>query len=269
MLAQQAPPAPAPPAPAPTAPAPPARPQIEHTIDNMLSISVFYWRPDHGHPQYEPGTLSTSTVSQHLDLPTASRATGAVITFPTKGFNRLELGYWQTYASGSTPAPEPLNLFGANLKKGDLIATNYKIRNIRLTWNYLTYPVPAFDAKLRIKTFWEAQYTHVVPYSSFPESSDPTATVGNKQSVIWPGAGIGFEYVPSKRFRMEGHLSGMAFPGRSRYADAEVTLVGTIGHVEIFGGGKAFHFRTSPKVPDSYIEATILGPMAGIRWVFK
>ena len=235
----------------------------------MLSISVFYWRPDQGHPRYEPGTQSITTASRHFDLPKASRATGAVITFPTKGFNRLELGYWQTYASGSDRATEPLNLFGANVKKGDLVATNYKIRNIRLTWNYLTYPVPALNAKLRIKTFWEAQYTRINPYSSFPESADPTATVGDKKTVFWPGAGIGFEYVPSKRFRMEGRLSGMAFPGRSRYADAEVNLVGTVGHVEIFGGGKGFHFRTSPKVVDSYMEATIWGPMAGIRWVFK
>src|SRR5260221_6151634 len=92
MLAQQA-PAPVPP-PAPTpAPARAVRPKTEHTIDNMLSISVFYWRPDQGKADYLAGTLSTSTASQHLSLPRPSRATGAVITLPTKGVNRLEFGY--------------------------------------------------------------------------------------------------------------------------------------------------------------------------------
>src|SRR6185436_10383024 len=110
--------------------------------------------------------------------------------------------------------------------------------------------------------FWEVQYTRVNPEVSFPESTDPTAVVGNKQAIIWPGAGIGIEYVPSKKVRLEAKISGMAWPGKSRYVDTEVALVGTIGHLEIFGGGKGFHFRTSPNTVDSYFQSTIWGPMA-------
>ena len=248
--------------------APPARPRTEHTIDNMFSISVFYWRPDHGQPGFFPGKLTTTTVSQRLDLGRSTRANGAVLTFPTKGYNRLEIGYWVTRASASTRATEPLNLFAANVKKGELVASKYEVRNIRLSWNYLSFPVPALDAKLRLKTFWEVQNTSIKPTVSFPESSDPGATVGDSQMVTWPGVGIGMEYVPSKHFRMEARISGMAFPGKSRYADAEITLVGTMGHLELFGGGKGFHFRTTPN-SGIYQQATIWGPMGGIRWVFR
>ena len=248
--------------------APPARPRTERTIDNMFSIGVFYWRPDQSQPGFFPGKFITTTTSHRLDLGRSTRANGAVITFPTKGFNRLEIGYWEAKGSGSTRATEPLSIFAANLKTGALIASKYQIRNIRLSWNYLTYPVPAFDAKLRIKTFWEVQSTRLRPVVSFPESSDPSATVGDSQTVTWPGVGIGMEFVPSKRFRMEARISGMALPGKSRYADAEVNLVGTIGHLELFGGGKGFHVRTTPN-SEIYQQATIWGPMAGIRWVFR
>jgi len=254
MLAQQAPPA--------------ARPKTEHTIDNMFSISVFYWRPDQGQPGFFAGKQITTTVSHRLDLGHASRGNGAVITFPTKGFNRLELGYWETRGSGSTRATEPLSLFAANLRTGALIASKFQIRDFRLSWNYLTYPVPAFDAKLRIKTFWEVQSIRMKPDVSFPESSDPTAKVGDTQTITWPGVGIGMEFVPSKRVRMEARISGMALPGKSRYADAEINLVGNLGHLEIFGGGKGFHVRTSPK-SEIYQQATIWGPIGGIRWVFR
>ena len=254
LLAQQAPPAP-PPAP-------------ERTIDNMLSISLFYWRPNHGQLGFYPGQFSFATVSQRFDLPRAARANAGMITLPTGGSNRLEIGFWDIKASGTARPGEPLALFAANIKRGELVASRYHIRNIRVSWNYLTFPVPALDAKLRIKTFWEVQHTRINPTLSFPESNDPTATVGPKQSITFPGTGLGLEYVPSNRFRMEARISGMALPGKSRYADAEASLVGTIRRIEIFGGVKGFHFRTTTK-SEIYQQATIWGPMFGLRWVFR
>jgi hypothetical protein len=234
----------------------------------MLSIGVFYWRPDQGRLGFYPGKFTTTTVSQRLDLPEARRATGILITLPTGGSNRLEIGYWSSSASGSTRVTRPLNIYAANVRTGELVASEYKLANFRVSWNYLTYPVPAFDAKLRIKTFWEVQHTRIKPTVRFPESNTPDATVGPKQSITWPGVGIGMEFVPSNKFRIDARISGMALPGKSRYADAEVALVGTIGSLEIYGGGKGFHFRTTPN-SEAYQQAYIWGPMAGVRWVFK
>jgi len=280
MLAQQAPPAeptkpattpPAatPPAKPATTPAKPARaPRPQRGVDDMMSISLFYWRANRGQPGLFAGTQTTTTLSQRLDLSHSSRADGIMVTLPTGGANRLEVGYWDTRGSGTRVATEPLAIYAATVKAGDPIKSSYLIRNIRISWNYLTYPVPAGSAKLRVKTFWEVQYTRISPVISFPNAADPTATVGDKKAIIFPGVGVGLEYVPSKRFRVESRLSGMALPGRSRYADAEVSLIGSVGSLEIFGGGKGFHFRTSPK-SETYQQGTIWGPMFGVRWVFK
>ena len=181
---------------------------------------------------------------------------------------RLEIGYWDTKGSGSSRAPQALNLYGANVKKNELVASRYQIRNFRLTWNYLTFPVPALAAKLRVKTFWEVQHTRIKPTLTFPESNSPDATVGPTQSITFPGVGVGLEYVPSGRFRMEARISGLALPGKSRYVDGEASAVGSIGKLELYGGVKGFHFRTSPN-SEAYQQATIWGPMFGVRWVFR
>jgi hypothetical protein len=235
----------------------------------MLSVGVFYWRQDYGRPGLFPGNLNFNTASTRLDLGKSTRANGFVITIPTGDYHRLEIGYWDNRGSGSSRATQPLNLFGANVRNNELLTNNYRIQNIRVAWNYLTFPVPAMGAKFRVKTFWEVQHTRIKPTVGFPESTvNPDATVGDKKAITWPGVGIGMEYVPSTHLRFEARVSGMAFPGRSRYADAEASIVGSVKSVEIFGGLKGFHFRTSPK-SDTIQQGYLWGPMAGVRWVFK
>jgi hypothetical protein len=235
----------------------------------MLSVSLFYWRPNQGlEPGLFRGDRSLLTVSQRFAMPVATRSNGIMITLPTLGSNRLEIGYWDTGASGASRAKERLNIYAANVAQGELVASRYKIRNIRVSWNYLTFPVPALDAKLRVKTYWEVQHTRLKPQISFPESAVPSAVVGAKQSITLPGAGVGLEYVASRRFRFDARLSGMAFPGTSRYVDAEATLIGTFGGLEILAGGKGFHFRTTPK-DETYQQAAMWGPVFGLRWVFR
>lgn len=235
----------------------------------MLSVSLFYWRPNQGlEPGLFRGEQSTLTVSQRFDMAVPTRSNGIMITLPTLGSNRLEIGYWDTSASGAVRAKERLNIYAANVAPGELVTSNYKIRNVRVSWNYLSFPVPPVEAKFRLKTYWEIQHTRIKPEIRFPEAPVPNARVGNQQSVTLPGVGVGVEYVPSRRFRLDARLSGMAFPGTSRYVDAEATLIGTFGGLEIFAGGKGFHFRTTPK-EETYQQAAMWGPVFGLRWVFR
>ena len=185
-----------------------------------------------------------------------------MITLPMKGATRLEIGYWSTKGSGQKRATEPLNIYAANVATGELVSSSYTLSNFRVSWNYLTFPVPALDSKFRVKTYWEVQHTRIRPVVSFPESQNPFVTVGAKQSITLPGAGIGFEIVPSRAFRFDARISGMAFPNKPRYVDAEATFIGTIGAVEVFGGAKGFHFRTTLN-DETYQQATIWGPRGG------
>jgi len=235
----------------------------------MFSISAFYWRPNSGQPGFRAGKFVADPTSGFLNLTSnPNRANGAMLTFPTGGMNRLEIGYWRVNDSGDVRAPAKLSIFGANIPSNGLLNTQYKISNIRASWNYLSFPVPVYDAKLRLKSFWEVQYTKFLPTIGFPEIKSNPAPIQPKQSVVYPGVGLGLEYVASRHFRLEARGSGMTLPGKSGYYDVEASAVGRVSKVEIFGGIKGFHFHTSSK-QETYVTSTMWGPMVGLRWVFR
>jgi hypothetical protein len=190
-----------------------------------------------------------------------------MLTIPTGAFHRLELSYWRMNDSGDVHAPAKLSLFGANIQNNERLNTRYKLTNFRAAWNYLSWPVPSYDAKLRLKSFWEVQWTQMKPTLGFPEAKGNPAPIQPNQGVFLPGAGLGIEYIPSTRFRLEARGSGMAWPKRSGYYDLEASAVLRIMKVEIFGGLKAFHFHTSPRKEQVYLQGTMWGPIAGLRWV--
>jgi hypothetical protein len=264
-LAQQS-PAPAPvPAPAPAANAAPPREGIE----DIFSLTAYYWRPTSGQPGFRAGKFVADPTSGFLNFPSKPfRADGAMLTFPTGGFNRLEISFWRVNDSGDVRAPAKLAIFGANIQNNELLNTQYRITNIRAAWNYLSFPVPAYDAKLRLKSFWEVQYTNFVPTIGFPEAKNSPAPIQPKQSVIYPGFGLGLEYVVSRNFRLETRGSGMTLPGKGGYYDIEATAVGRIKKVEIIGGMKGFHFHTGSKL-ETKVTSTMWGPMLGVRWIFR
>ncbi|MEO5924583.1 MAG: hypothetical protein ABIR70_12230 [Bryobacteraceae bacterium] len=268
-MGQQA-PAPAPTAAPKPAPAPAAVPQAapeREGIEDMFSISAFYWMPNYGQPGFRAGKFVADPTSGFLNLTSKPyRANGIMLTFPTGGFNRLEIGYWRINDSGDLRAPAKLAMFGANIANNELLNTKYKISNIRAAWNYLSFPVPPYDAKLRIKSFWEVQYTTFLPTIYFPTAKNSPAPIQPKQSVIYPGVGLGVEYVAGRMFRMEARGSGMTLPGKSGYYDVEGNAVARIKSVEIFGGIKGFHFHTSSK-QETWTRATMWGPMFGLRYV--
>jgi hypothetical protein len=257
---------PATPAPAAAKPAPEKREGIE----DMFSLGVFFWMPDHGRPGFRPGPFIPDPTTATFDLTEKPfRANGAMLTFPTGGLNRLEISYWRMNDSGDLRAPNKLNLFGASIANNERLNTRYKITNMRAAWNYLSFPVPVYDAKLRLKSFWEVQYTQIKPTVGFPEAKNNPAPIQPNQAVILPGVGLGIEYVPTRAFRLEARGSGMGFPQRSGYFDLEGTAVLRVSKVELFGGMKAFHFQTSRKKEEIFIQGTMWGPMFGARWVFR
>jgi len=235
----------------------------------MFSLGVFFWMPNSGQPGFRAGKFVPDPTSGYLDFPSKPyRANGATLTFPTGGFNRLEIGFWRVNDSGDVRAPARLAIFGANIANNELLNTKYKITNIRAAWNYLSFPVPPYDTKLRLKSFWEVQYTNFVPTIYFPQARNSPAPIQPKQSVIYPGVGLGVEYIPTRNFRLEARGSGMTLPGRSGYYDIEGNAVARVKKVEVFGGIKGFHFHTGPKL-ETRVTSTLWGPMFGVRWVFR
>jgi hypothetical protein len=263
-------PVPTKPEPAPPKPAAPAKSGYEE-IESVWSFGVFYWRPN-GKPILRGGAESPDPVAQSLDLPgKPKQVPGVTFSFPTGRSNRLEVSAFEARGSGSVKAPGDVNYFGQGFSDGDLLSTKYKIRNIKATWNYLTYPYPPLDAKFRIKTLWEVQYVMVQPVITGPvvDLTVPPPVADSKFSIILPTVGLGLELVPSpKHFRFEMRGTGMGFPGRSVLWDADAMATVRIGNLEVFGGGKALYFRSSPK-KSQFMSDRLWGPIGGVRWVFR
>ncbi|HEX5432568.1 MAG TPA: hypothetical protein VFW83_11425 [Bryobacteraceae bacterium] len=247
-------------------------------VEFGASVKVFYWLSA-SHPNLLLGTPPTDvfgnpqpipTGSENLAYPAANKRTpGVEITFPAGKFNRLEISFFQTDGSGTSVAPINLSLFGTNIPASELLSTTYRVRNLKVTWNYLTWPDPPEDSKFRIKTLWEFQYIGINSVVDAPlETSIAFAPAVGKNSIFYPTFGVGAEYVPSRHFYFEARASGFAFPGRSVIGDTEGNAVIRFGHVAIFGGEKLYHFKTSPH-KEQYIDGTLSGPFFGVRWIFK
>jgi len=230
---------------------------------------VFYWL-SRGTPKLLPGAAAAEPLNQVLGLPNARpRSPGAFVSIPAGKFNHLEISYFQVDGDGTGYAAVPLGIFGSSIPVTDFISTTYRVRNAQLTWNYLTWPAPPEDSKWRLRTLWAFNYTSATATVDAPfESSATFEPAHGTRNIFYPAFGISTEYIPNKHFYFEARTWGFGFPHRADIADAEVNVVARVKHIEIFGGYKYFHFKTSTK-SDEFVVGTLTGPMAGARWVFR
>ena len=277
ILAAQQQPAPPRPVPCPVACAPPRQPPTEQPrvaapvqppepedIERMFSVGLSDWVTSGASTGLHAGSQAFLPPPHDVALPGKPyRAYGVMVTLPMKGSSRLEFSYDTLNANGNILAPTDLGLFGGNIAQGEPLHTTYGLRHLKLSYNFLTYPNPPQDAKLRIKTLWEFHYIQVKPTVTATVTA-PDQPLADSQRIILPAVGLGLEYVMSKHFRLELRGSGMTFPHRSTIGDAEGNAVVRIRSIEIFAGAKVLYFKTSPK-SDTFISGTIWGPDAGVR----
>jgi hypothetical protein len=260
-------PAPAPAAPpAVTTPPPPPKPRVppDQKIESMWSGSVFYWEAT-GAPKLRGGIPSIAPGEQFLDLTgRPHRPLGLEVTVPAGRFDRFEFSGFQLSGSGVGTASQNLLLYQSPIPVGDYLNTYYTTREFKASWNYLTYPAPP-DTKFRFKTLWELQYVSVSPeVDAFYDVNLPQGK--GTRSILLPTLGVGVEYVPSARFRLEARGSGFFIPHHGEIGDTQADAVYRIGHLEIFLGGKLYHLKTSEHNQD-YVIQNLWGPYGGLRWV--
>jgi len=244
--------------------------------DNGFSITIDYWKPT-GHPYMGDGHLNTSGTSTALDFAgNALGSEGAAFGIPIGKLNALRVSYFRLQGVGNPTAPTDLAIDSISYNAGDYMAVHYRLQNIKIGLDYLSWPFPVKDSKFRLMTLWEVQYTTI--YSSFDAplrhgetdaSGNPIQTWGYGTNwFIYPSLGLGAIYHVSHRLRFEARASGFAFPHRSTIWDAEATLNYRFGKMEIQGGAKAFHFKTSP-AQVSFVQATFPGAFVGLRWYLE
>ncbi len=260
---------------APTAPAPTPRPVVvleeEHNSpDGKLTVEPFFWQVN-SRPTLRMGKATTGTA---MVLGKTQHAYGIVVSIPAGALNNIRVTGFQTKGSSDSFATTDLNFYNTSYVPGDFLVSNYVLRNLNITYEYLTYPNPPENARFRFKTLWGLQGTWLrsridAPFK--PIAIDPTTgqlisntSIGTSW-FLYPALGLGVEHEVSKHFRWEAKGSGFGIPGRSTTWNAEFTAGVHFGRLEFVAGGKVFHFKTSPQRPQ-FVYGTLSGAYAGIQW---
>ena len=267
------------PAPAPPAKSAPAEERFE-TSDGHFSIKLIYWY-NPATPVVKTGAAAAVDTVSLASFPGKNKPTpGAELSFPAGKNNTIRISVFRMQNAGNTTAPNIPSyqqnvIWSTAFNSGDYLATSYSIQNAKISLDYLSWPFPLNNARFRVKTLWEVQYTNVkssvsAPFAPTTDSSGNSISTSGSGSrwFIWPSLGMGVEYMISKNFRFEAKGSGFAIPHRPTLWDTEAIFAYRSGAIEIDFGAKAFHFKTSPK-RNEYFQATLPGAYVGIRWYPK
>ncbi len=271
-------PAPPPPLPGTTGKAPPPMPTVDKTpspydsSDGVFSIAPFYW-VNTADPQMRTGKAADPrSAGTNFDFPGKNKYSyGGTVGIPAGKDNTIRVSYFRMQGSGSTTSTKPLNFFGTTYDAGTYLNPHYTMENLKVSLDYTSWPFPLKARRFRFKTLWEIQYVTFKSTVSAPalEAANSSLSPAKKNNwFFYPSFGVGMGYSLSKHARFEARISAFAWPHHATLWDSEALLAYRMGPLEIFGGGKAFHFKTSPQ-QEEYVSATPYGGMIGIRWYPK
>lgn len=195
-----------------------------------------------------------------------------LVAIPAGKGGSVQLSFFQTRGHGLHTNNADSVFWSVAYANGDLLETVYKLRNAKVSWNYLTYPFPASSGKFRLKTLWEVQFVDLKTRVFAPlkptidqDGNFVEVTGLGSKSLILPTLGLALEDRISPSLRWEIKASGMGYPGRSNIWDANAYLAYRHHSWELVVGAKGFHFRTTPKA-EQYLQQTISGGYFGINW---
>lgn len=253
----------------------PQRPR-PYTGDGVPSIGLFYWLSP-AKPKMRTGADIPQGARADLDFARKEfqSTPGVVLSLPGGGQHTIRMSYFRTRGQGNTFAANDTTIFGTGFAPGDYLNTNYTLQNGKLSFEYLSWPFPVNFSGLRVKTFWEVQYTGIKYAIDAPlrATQDEDGNYINNFAegshwFLYPAFGVGVEKMISRGFRVEAKASGFALPDRPRLVDAEAFAAYRAGQYEIQFGAKAFHFRTSPR-EEQFVTGTLSGAYVGMRWYPK
>ena len=271
--AQQPQPAPAP-SPKPAAAAQPETPL--NTSDAQLSLQLFYWLP-FDQLDLRGGAANVGPYSGSLNYPgKPKRAPGAVLSIPAGRNNTVRVSYFRMQGDGNTISSANLTLFNTDYAPGDYLVTRYTLQNVKISYDFLSYPYPANPARFRFKTLWEVQYLNIGTSIDAPlkpvqtdASGNPISNTANaSRMLVYPTLGAAIEKALTAHFRVEAKASGFAIPHHAAIYDAEASAVYRTGRYEVAVGAKVFHFKTSVQ-SSQYLLATFPGAFVAIRYYPK
>jgi hypothetical protein len=238
-----------------------------------VSIGLIGWRP-FGNQYLDKGHQADFSGASFLQLANDQHGAYGVDVGVAAGLhNTIRAEYFYSKTAGSVIAPTDLVVFGQTFTAGEHMTTNTKLSDVKISYEYLTWPYPVERRHFRLKTLWQMQYVTLRSIFDDPvKSATPdvngditsVAVLGSK-SFFSPAFGLGFHYYATRNFHFEADVSGFAWPHKFQLFDTEVTIGYRVGKIDVRGGLKAFHFRTSPN-SDYFYRGTLSGVFMGVRW---
>jgi hypothetical protein len=285
--AQTPPPQLSPDQPASTAPIVVAPPELPKYPDVRLPgeygfyIGIDGWDPQ-GHPIFNHGRNSGLTNSSYVTFQgKANTGKGAEFGLALGLHNSIHISYLETRAAGDFTTPVILTVAGGQTYgAGTLVSTDHNIQDVKISFDYLTWPYPVESRKFRLKTLYQVQYVAAKAGFDAPllplvdangnlildSSGNPISYAASETKwFILPTFGVSASQYITRNIRFEASADGFAIPHHSTLYEGESTLNIRVNHFELRGGAKLFHFKTSTS-QDFYLKGTLASVFFGIRW---
>jgi hypothetical protein len=239
--------------------------------DGGFSIEPIYWLN-----RAQPALRGGKTATEFGDLDyggNAKPSIGGEIGIPAGHANTLRVSYFRVQGSATSTATQDSTLFSEGYDAGDFLQSNYLIQSAKISWDYLSYTLRKRGMNIRVKTLYEVQYTNVGTNVSAPFKAITTDAAGDTdtntahgtKNLILPTFGMGLSSSIGQHFRWEVKGSGFGLPHHGNIWDVQGLIAVRVGPIEIIGGEKAYHFKTSPG-GDEYFADTLSGAYAGVRY---
>ncbi len=199
--------------------------------------------------------------------------------FGIASHDMIHLTYFTNQASGGETLTNDVQVWTEIYPATNYLATNYRLKSIKLTYDYLTWPYPARESKFRLKTTWGMQYTTIrtgfdaplIPLTDalgnpkVDSSGNPITYMTSGSTTFWgPSVGMRVQEWVKPYFRLEAGASGFGIPHRWNTWDSDATANLRVGHYELSVGVRAYHFRTSAS-HEFWFHGTMVGPVIGLR----
>jgi len=232
--------------------------------EGKISISLGGWIPV-GHPVFDKGKGTTSTEASRIQFQGQDKfAPNVTVSIPGGGHNIVRISYFEATSAGNSTAPTDLNLWSTGYDSGEYLATHYRFRNVKFSYDFVTWPYPVGSRRFRFKTLWQVQYVGLNSDFNNPLNTSPSPAAGSK-TIVLPTLGLGITDYISQNLRIDVNASGFTIPHHSAIGDVEAAPALKLSRLEVRGGLKLFYFKSSPSA-DFYMKGRLAGAFVGLRF---
>jgi hypothetical protein len=255
-------------APAPPPPAAPAKNVPDYPDPRTLTFGAFYWFTGPGTDPSIIGGSQATTYSTLKDLGRPHKSPGFEFFFPISRTGEIHVEVLRTVGLGNQTAPANTTIFQTPFSQGNFLATNFRISQGKLYLDDLLFPHKFPVAKFRVKALYEFTYTSVRASVDNPVQEFLGTSSGPGQgtrNIYYPEFGVAPEYALTPHVLLRAAVGGFAIPGKAVISDGEATIGYRHGFLELRGGVKLLHYKTSPKT-DDYLRGTLTGAFVDLRF---